>query len=155
MDFLAIGTEALIGGLKNILQIALIVIPLLVLIQVFQDLNLLDKWTRIFTPLTRLIKVSPAGNLPIFSGMFFGIIYGGGIIIREAQEGKLSPSEIYMVNLFLVLCHGMIEEPLLFAAIGAKWIPLVVMRFFFALVICWVVSRMLPVGEETIKEESF
>jgi hypothetical protein len=142
MDYLAVLAEALTGGLKNIGQIAMIVIPLMLVIELFQALNLLDKATRFFTPLTKFMGVSREGNLPMFAGLFFGIIYGGGVIIKCAHEGKLNQPEIYRINLFLSICHGLVEEPLLFAAIGASLMPLYFLRIGFALLVTFIFVRL-------------
>jgi hypothetical protein len=141
MDWPAILTEAFTGAFKNIAQIACIVIPLLLVVELTQAVKLLDKATRFFTPLTRALRVTRAGNLPLFAGLFFGVIYGGSIIIKCAREGALTKREVYIVDLFLVLCHAMLEEPLLFVAVGAVAWPLYTLRVSFALVITCVFAH--------------
>lgn len=141
MNFSSIIIEAFTGSLENVFQIALIVIPFMLFIEIFRDLNLLEKLTAFISPLTRFIGVSSAANLPLLAGMVFGISYGAGVIISSAREGKLSINEIYFVNLFLVICHSIFEDTLLFAAIGAKWLPILISRFMLAIVITYFWSR--------------
>lgn len=141
MSLLMILSEAAKGSFSSILQIAVIVIPLMVFIEILIDLKLLDKLTAVLAPLTRLFNISQHASLPLMAGMVFGISYGGGIIINAAREGKLDYREIYLVNLFLIICHSIFEDTFLFAAIGAQWIPVLLVRIVLAVLICYLFSR--------------
>jgi hypothetical protein len=70
----------------------------------------------------------------IVAGLFLGITYGAGIIITEVQKGTLSKADILYIGTFLMLCHSVIEDILLFVIFGANgWIILVI-RVIMALV---------------------
>lgn len=147
MEVLNIAEEALVGSLKSVGQIALIVIPLMIFIELFKEFRLLEKVTVIADPVTRLIGLSREANLPIMAGLIFGISYGGGLIINSAREGKLTYREIYIINLFLVICHSVFEDTLLFAAIGAKWVPILVARIVLAVIICYLAAKFVLIRE--------
>ncbi|MBO8158759.1 nucleoside recognition domain-containing protein [Thermosyntropha sp.] len=150
MTFIDILGFALIGSLKSVGQIALIVIPLMIFIEIFKELKLLDKITILADPVTRIIGLSKEANLPIMAGLIFGISYGGGLIINSAKEGRLSYREIYLINLFLVICHSVFEDTLLFAAIGAKWLPILLIRLVLAVIVCHLAARFMPVESYAI-----
>jgi hypothetical protein len=154
LSYLDIIIEAVSGSLTGVFQIALIVIPLMVFIEIISDLNLLEKLTAILAPFTNLVGISPEGRLPIMAGLIFGISYGSGIIINSAREGKLTYRDIYLINLFLVICHAVLEDTILIAAIGAKWFPVLMARFFLAIIICYVVARLMPVPLSEKSESS-
>lgn len=135
--------EALKGSLDNMLQIVVIVIPFMLFVEIFRDLNLLDRLTCLLTPLTELLGISKEGNLPLLAGIIFGISYGGGVIISSAREGKFTHNEIYLINLFLIICHSVFEDTVLFAAIGAKWLPILISRFIMAVAVCYLYSKMV------------
>lgn len=143
MEALNIAGEALAGSLKSVGQIALIVIPLMVFIELFKEFKLLDKVTFIAYPVTRIIGLPREASLPIMAGLIFGISYGGGLIINSAQEGKLTYREIYIINLFLVICHSVFEDTLLFAAVGARWIPILLARIVLAVIICYLTAKFV------------
>lgn len=145
MSYSAILLEAVTGSITGVFQIAVIVIPLMIFIEIIQDLNWLEKLTAVLTPVTRFLGISPEGRLPIMAGLIFGISYGSGIIINSAREGKLTYRDIYLINLFLVICHAILEDTILIAAIGAKWLPVLIVRFLLAVVLCYIVSRLTPV----------
>ena len=81
--------------------------------------------------------------LPLMAGLLLGIGYGGAIILDSTRQGKLSSQDIYLVNLFLVLCHSLIEDTLIWAALGAMVVPIQIGRFILALGVCYLVSRFL------------
>lgn len=137
MSYADIAREAVTGSALSVLQMAAIVIPLMMGIEIFKDLKLLDRLTAIMTPFTRACGITRAGNLPILAGLLFGISYGSGIIIQSTREGTLSYEDIYLINLFLVICHSIPEDTLLFAAIGARWLPVLLVRVMLAIILCY------------------
>ncbi|MGB4017937.1 MAG: nucleoside recognition domain-containing protein [Syntrophomonadaceae bacterium] len=145
--------EALGGSLISVLQIALIVIPLMVLIEIIKDMNWLSLLSRTLEPLTRWMKLPGEAALPLVAGLVFGISYGAGIIIQAAREGTLDYRDIYMINLFLVICHSVFEDTILFAAIGAIWLPVLLFRLLLAVIVCMVVARFWPAYPEGLFRE--
>lgn len=141
--------EALSGIVQNILQIAVIVIPLMIFIEIIKDLNWLDRLTLAIRPLTRRMNLGDQAGLPLMAGLVFGISYGGGIIIQSSREGVLDYREIYIINLFLIICHSIIEDTMLFAAVGAKWLPVLVFRLLLAALICIAAARLWSDAERT------
>ncbi|HWP98227.1 MAG TPA: nucleoside recognition domain-containing protein [Syntrophomonadaceae bacterium] len=136
MSYLDIGREALTGSAVNVLKMAAIVIPLMIFIEIFKDLNWLDRLTSIIAPVTRASGISQEGNLALMSGLLFGISYGSGVILQNTREGKLTYEDIFLINLFLVVCHSLFEDNLLFAAIGSRWLLVLVLRFVIAIGLC-------------------
>lgn len=148
MSIAAILQEALLGSLENVWRMAIIIIPLMIFIEIFKELNLLERITSVLNPLTRFMGLSHEGNLPLMAGLFFGISYGAGIILNSTNQGSLQAEDIYMVNLFLVICHSLFEDTFLFAAIGANWIPILLGRIILAVLICtlwyrWKVHKLV------------
>ncbi len=141
MSFITISATILKGGFLLVGQLALIVTAVMIMVEFFQEYKILDKMTALMSPFTRLLGMSPEANLPLMAGLLLGIGYGGAIILDSTRQGKLSSQDIYLINLFLVLCHSVIEDTLIWAALGAMAVPLQIGRFLLALVVCYLVSR--------------
>jgi len=78
----------------------------------------------------------------IVTGLLLGITYGAGIIISEVKKGTLSKSDILYIGTFLMLCHSIIEDILLFVIFGANgWIILAI-RVSIALVFSSILVRL-------------
>jgi len=75
----------------------------------------------------------------IVVGLFLGITYGAGIILSEVQKGTISKLDILYIGTFLMLCHSVIEDILLFVIFGANgWVIL-----FIRLILAFVLSSIL------------
>jgi len=68
-------------------------------------------------------------------GIFLGITYGAGVLIKEAQNGNLSKNDIFYIGTFLMICHAIIEDTLLFVIFGADFTMVILMRTVAAIVL--------------------
>jgi hypothetical protein len=66
-------------------------------------------------------------GMTLVSGLVLGITYGAGVLIAEAKSGDMSKDEIFVIGSFLLICHALIEDTLLFAMMGANgWVVVIV-----------------------------
>jgi hypothetical protein len=76
------------------------------------------------------------------AGFIFGLAYGAGVMIQAVQEEEVEKRSLYLAFIFLVGCHAVVEDTLIFAPLGIPVWPLLLMRFGAALVITFIVSRV-------------
>jgi hypothetical protein len=143
LSFITAASTVLKSSFLLVGQLALIITAIMIMVEFFQEYNILNKLTALLSPFTRLLGMSSEANLPLMAGLLLGIGYGGAIILDSTRQGKLSSQDIYLVNLFLVLCHSLIEDTLIWAALGAMVVPIQIGRFILALGVCYLVSRFL------------
>jgi hypothetical protein len=78
-------------------------------------------------------------------GIILGITYGAGVLIKEKQSGALSRYDIFYIGTFLMICHAIIEDTLLFVIFGADLKMVIAVRVVAAIVISglflWVYKR--------------
>ncbi len=149
MDFsglLQIVGEGLFGAGRQVLQIALIVIPLMVVMQFLEELKVLEKISRHLERVVSVVGISGAGALPLLVGLTLGLAYGAGMIIKYGKEGKLSQREMVLIITFLSLNHSLFEDVLLFVAIGAQGTVLQVIRMIVAVVLTASLARFFRSG---------
>ena len=140
--FVTVG-EGLTGAGHQVLQIALIVIPLMVAMQFLEELKILEKVSRRLEKVVSVIGISGAGALPLLVGMSLGLAYGAGMIIKYGHEGKLTHREMVLIITFLSLNHSLFEDVLLFVAIGAQGTLLQVIRMVVAVSVTAALARCL------------
>lgn len=140
-NWLGITIYAVKSGIVGMIQIAIIVIPLMFCIRVIRDLNILNWLSRLMKPLTRFLGLSDQSSLTLVAGLVFGITYGAGVMIQSAKEDGLSKRDIYIISLFLIACHAVIEDTLLFLPLGIPLWPLLLMRIILALMLTWLISQ--------------
>lgn len=130
--------NGLFGSLKSVGKIAMIVIPIMVFIEVLKAYSVLEKIYFVIEPLLKLFRLPREAALPLMAGLIFGITFGAGLIIQAVREGHLSGKDIVVVNVFLALCHSLIEDTFLFVALGASAVTLISVRLIFALIITFI-----------------
>lgn len=77
----------------------------------------------------------------ILVGVILGITYGAGILIAEYEKGFLQKREILFIGTYLMICHAIIEDTLLFVIFGANpWI-IISFRLTFATLISYLAVK--------------
>ena len=116
---------ALLGAGKLALKLLLIIVPLVTLFEVFRYLPVFRRIGDAVEPLMRGMGLGREASVPLFTGIFLGIAYGAGIIIRVAQQKRLPRRELFLMGLFLATCHAVVEDTLIFVVIGGDaWLIL-------------------------------
>ena len=86
-------------------------------------------------------KVNSAFSL--FTGVILGITYGAGILISEYKNSKLSKKEVWFIGTYLMICHAIIEDTLLFVIFGANFWIIIIFRLLFAFIFALGVAYMI------------
>lgn len=95
------------------------------------------KSTRFMQTYTQKVNTS----FSILVGQLLGITYGAGILIREANAGHLSQRDIFFVATFLMICHSIIEDALLFVLFGANYWIIIGVRVPAALLVSFLLLQ--------------
>ncbi|OCL26913.1 nucleoside recognition domain-containing protein [Orenia metallireducens] len=148
MDWTGFFSEVINGSLGMLKTVALILFPLLIGVEIVDDLGLLDKFSSLFAPILRNFKLPKDASLPLIVAQVFGITYGAGLIIRSVEEDRLSASELMTMAVFLMVCHAVVEDTLLFVAIGGNGLIMLGSRVVLAVFITYLYTRYFVKGEE-------
>ena len=136
----------------GVLQLAMIVIPLMLMIQILKDKGFLQRISNSMGPLTKLLGIQKNASLTLASGLVFGLAMGAGVMIQAVQEDGVSKKDATLAFIFLVACHAIVEDTLIFVPLGIPIWPLFVIRLVTALVLTIVVSYLWRKAEENRKE---
>ncbi|MCX7828777.1 MAG: hypothetical protein N2315_06160 [Thermanaerothrix sp.] len=142
-----------LGALKSVKNLAVIVVPLMILMQLARDYKLMERMLGIFTPVSRALGISKRASLPLMVGLAFGLAYGAGVIIQVSEEEGLSLKDRFLVVLFLVGCHAVVEDTLVFVAVGANGWLLLFSRVLVAVAVTALCARFLPLGAFKVRED--
>jgi hypothetical protein len=142
MNVPAILIEILRGAIKTTIIITAVLIPLMTGLEIIKDGKVLNKVASVTQPIMRLFTLPKEGAFPLFAGILFGIAFGSGLIISFSREGNLNKRDMMLICVFLAICHGMIEDPLIFAAIGASWWVIIVIRILLAFTTMLLICRI-------------
>ncbi|WP_240374429.1 nucleoside recognition domain-containing protein [Bacillus piscicola] len=131
----AIVWEGLSSAFLGVLQIALVVIPIMILIQIMKDLNWLQKISSWMAPFTKLLGIRENTSTTLASGLVFGLAFGAGVMIQAVKEDNVKKKDLYLVFIFLIACHAVIEDTVIFIPLGIPVLPLLIIRFITAVVL--------------------
>ena len=146
MDFIAYLKEGTMGSIDSILSMAKIIIPLMIAMEILKDAKILEKFSKKLKPLAKLFDISNESVFPLMIGIVFGLVYGAGIIIESVGEKNLSNKDLYVVMIFLVACHAIFEDTLIFVAVGANLWLLFITRLVIAVVVAYFASKAIDMA---------
>lgn len=136
--FLAGLQKAVLGTL----QLAMIVIPLMIGIQILKDLKWLNVFTGWMAPVTRGLGMNENTVLVLTAGLIFGLAYGAGVLLQAVKEDGVSKKDATLAFIFLVACHAVVEDTLIFVPLGIPVFPLFIIRLCTAIALTLIVSRI-------------
>lgn len=120
-----------------IITLLLIVTALMILQRLLTEFNLIDAISRPLRPLMRFFGLPENAPFLWIVGNVVGLAYGGAVMVDQLEEGKLSRKESNVVNYHLAISHSLLEDTLLFVALGIPWFVIVGTRLLFALLVVW------------------
>ena len=119
----------------GVLQLALIVIPLMIGIQILKDLKWFDVFSRWMAPVTRSLGMKENTSVTLAAGLLFGLAYGAGVMIQAVREDGVSKKDATLAVIFLAACHAVVEDTLIFAPLGIPVIYLLLIRLVMAVIL--------------------
>lgn len=92
-------------------------------------------------------------SFSLLAGQLLGITYGAGILFKEADSGNLQKKDILFIGTFLMICHSLLEDPLLFVIFGANYWVIIVSRLTMACLVTFLLSRYFRMQEIAATKE--
>ncbi len=129
--------------LRNLLSIALIIYILMALLRLLKKVGIIDLLTRLLEPMLGLLGMGRQAAPLTIVGMTLGLSYGGGLIIHEAQSGRLSKQDIFCSIALMGLCHSLIEDTLLMMVLGGHASGVFWGRLIFSLMMVFLLGRLI------------
>ena len=128
--------------IKMLFQIFLIISGLIIFLRLLKlsGIEKLIGW--ILQPLLKLLGLSNKTSVITIIGMTLGLTYGGGLLISEAQSGRVTKTDIFGSITLLAICHSIIEDTLLIMLLGADISGALYFRVLFALLLTAILIRL-------------
>jgi len=141
--------------LASLFWTAVVILFLVTVLQVLKVTGIERLLELALKPLLKLIGISQKALSMTLIGMTLGLAFGGGLLIREAEKGELTPREVLAAISLLGLCHSLIEDTLLIALTGAPLSAVVGYRLLWALLLIALITRVLPMISDRALERWF
>ncbi len=129
--------------LQNLGLIFAIIVGLMTLMKILDCLNVTRIFVRLFNPLLKRLGIGPAAAPLTVIGMVMGLAYGGGLIIHEAQSGKIEDRDIFFALSFMGLAHSLFEDTLLMMVLGGHLSGLLWARLIYSVLFVFILVRLV------------
>jgi len=146
--------QGLETAFMGILQLALIVIPLMVFMQYLREKGWLDRFSEWVAPATRFLGMERNTSMTLAAGLTIGLAYGAGLMIQAVEEDGVSKKDMYLALIFLVSCHAVVEDTLIFIPLGIPIWPLLAIRLVTAILLTAAVGFIWNKLQQERKETS-
>jgi len=123
-----------------ILQLALIVIPLMIIMQIMRERGWMTAMSNKLAPFMKLLGMDKSASMTMVAGLTIGLAYGAGLMIQAVKEDGVSKKDMYLALIFLVSCHAVVEDTLVFIPLGIPVWPLLVIRVSTAILLTMVIA---------------
>lgn len=124
------------------IQLSLIVIPLMIIMQYLRELGWMNKLSNLISPFTRMLGMKSNTSFTLVTGLTIGLAFGAGVMIQAVQEDGVSRKDMMLALIFLVTCHAVVEDTVIFIPLGISVWPLLVIRLVTAIILTIIVAAV-------------
>ena len=120
-----------------ITKAVMIIIGLNFLQRVMDEFSITLWLSKLMSPILRLFGLPPQASFMWLIANVIGLAWGSAILIEQAEQGKINRQEANLLNHHIAISHSLLEDTLIFVAIGvaAGWI--IFPRLLLAFVAVW------------------
>lgn len=118
-------------------------IPIMIIIEIFKDTKFIDKLSNAIKPVTKFFTISENSGISLMFGVIFGLTIGAGAVIQSVKDYNIDKRSVFLVTMFLSMCHAIIEDSMIMGAVGANIFILIIARVISAVFITLVLSKFI------------
>jgi spore maturation protein SpmB len=126
-----------------IIKIVLIVSSLHVLHAILEEFKILDILSKGMRPLMKIFGLPIQSSFMWLVANVVGLAWGSAILVDYVKSGKISKYEANLLNHHVAVSHSLLEDTLLFVAIGVNALWITFPRIILAMIVVWGVKILL------------
>ena len=119
------------------LKIAIIVSGLMILQSILKEFNILPIISKIFAPFMRVMGLTDESSFLWFVAQTLGLTYGSAVMLEEVENKEITPYSANLLNFHIAINHSLLEDTLLFVAIGVPIGWITIPRIILAMIVVW------------------
>jgi len=108
-----------------------IIMAVMITLEGMTVLGWTDRLYAVSRPFIRFLGLSDRTTILWVTAVVFGLMYGAAVIQERAKQGDLTKTELEHLHVSVGINHSMVEDPVLFMALGINgfwlWVPKLVM----------------------------
>lgn len=139
------------GAGSLILKITLIVTGLMVMQNILKEFSILNVISKFFAPFMRVMGLSNESSFLWFVAQTVGLAYGSAIMIEEVERKEISLHDANLLNYHIAINHSLLEDTLLFVAIGVPGSWIIAPRLILAIAVVWIVRLAMKLRIQKVQ----
>ncbi len=133
--------HALLGSLKLSIKLILIIVPLMVVYEFLQSSKTFKKILDALHFLLKPLGFSKHASVSMLAGIFLGVTYGSGVLLAQSEKKILTKMDVLLTAVYLSMCHAVIEDTLVFVAVGGNGFYILGTRIIIATIVTFMFYR--------------
>ncbi len=125
------------SSLQLVIMIFVIISALMISYRFLEEYNLINRLSKLIEPVLKFFGLPKSTAFLWLIGYIVGLAYGGALMIDQMNEGKVTKTEGSLLNYHLAVSHSVIEDNLLFAALGVSFWFILATRLIVAWIVVW------------------
>jgi hypothetical protein len=93
--------------------------------------------SKTFAPMMKIFGLSKDSSFLWFVAQITGLTYGSAIMIEQTENNEISRKDSDLLNHHIAINHSLLEDTLLFVAIGVPVFWITIPRILLAMVAVW------------------
>jgi hypothetical protein len=129
-------------------KITLIVTGLMMLQNIMKTFNIMTYLSKTFAPMMKVFGLSNDSSFLWFVAQILGLTYGSAVMIEQVEKKDISRENANLLNYHIAINHSLLEDTLLFVAIGVPAAWIIGPRLVLALIAVWSVRYLIYFKEK-------
>lgn len=122
---------------RTILRITVVVVLIMVAQRFLKHSGVLPRVARVCEPVVVAFGLPRSTAFLWLVGNTLGLTFGAAVILEEREAGDLAMADADLLNHHLAVSHSLLEDTLVFSALGASIPILIIPRLAAALAVVW------------------
>lgn len=144
-----------ITSFRLVIMIFIIIAALMIAYKLLEEYNLINRLSKSIEPILKFFGLPKSTAFLWIIGYVVGLAYGGGLMIDQMNEGKVTKAEGSLLNYHLAVSHSVIEDNLLFAALGVSFWLILAIRLVVAWIVVWLRRAFLKLKGRIIPQVAY
>ncbi len=128
-----------LGAMKLCAKIIILVSLLMILQRFLDEFGLVKILAGLLRPIMWLLGLPSRVAFLWIAANTLGLAYGAGVFVEQLESKRLRKPDAVLLNCSVGICHSLLEDTILFVAIGAWAIWITVPRLLLAAAAVWTV----------------
>ncbi len=126
-----------LSTLELLLKMVVLIVLIMILQKLLEETGVMSALSKLSAPILRIFGLPKGSSVLWLVIQVVGYAYGAAVLMDQVNEAKMSPRDGDLLNHHAAVCHSLLEDSALFAAIGVPLLWITLPRLAMAFIVVW------------------